>query len=497
MTNRICEQCGNELPAGARFCAQCGTAVPVVSRCPHCNSETPAAGKFCIACGHPLAAAPASPVVPAAPAPEQPRTDSQGWDFNREEEEAEAEKARRAAEAEAQARLQAAQAEAQARQQAAQAQQAGYSSAYYDEPEKKRRNNGPLIAAIITALILAVAGFFFFNGRSNAQASDVDTIEVPISTDEAAEILRATLNKENRLGDLASVAFAIEVNANKAGEKQIAGVTYYSSLSNRSFYKVYTITRDSLTENWRITYELNRTVDKYLLNFKADEVVGEGNEMPQHVTTIGDKDYMFFAFGALPQTGSQQGKVVMCLYEAQTSDFITVAYEGDMVERDGRKLVYGKAENVRRSAETEFLVAQAETAALIYHPTEEELELEKAENANRRWWRDNADNVVKLIAGEGDVKLTVTVYDKPIFSIGDTEDGSRIENDNLIVVADDKGAVYGFSKTKRRYFVVYAPKQESGRSSVQFTADGALAVKASAVSFVLDPRTCLASPLSE
>ena len=78
-----------------------------------------------------------------------------------------------------------------------------------DEPSSKRRNNGPLVAAIITALILGVLGFFFFQGRSEANTTEVDTVEVPISADEAREILRSTLNSENRLGDLANVAFAV------------------------------------------------------------------------------------------------------------------------------------------------------------------------------------------------------------------------------------------------------------------------------------------------
>ena len=164
-----------------------------------------------------------------------------------------------------------------------------------------------------------------------------------------------------------------------------------------------------------------------------------------------------------------------------------------MVQRDGRQLVYGKAGDLRRTPEAEFLVAQAESAALIYHPTEEDLELEKAENATRKWLVENADNVTALECGENDVIMNITVYDKPIFSLGDSEEGARIEDDNLIVVADDKGAVYGFSKTKRRYFVLYAPKQATKRSAIRFTSDGSVVVSAASLQFVLNPRTCAAS----
>lgn len=467
MENRICEHCGNEVPADSRFCNHCGSPMPQPAVCPYCGEPIPANSRFCPLCGRQLAAQQAA--APAASV----RNDSQGWDFNKEEEE----------------------------QQRASAQAtpapSSRSAAYDYEPEPKRRSRGPLVAAIITALILIVLGFFFFQGRSEANKTEVDTVEVPISADEAREILRNTLNSENRLGDLANVAFALEVNPSKTGERQIAGVTYYSSTTNRSFFKVYTITRDSLTATWRVTYELNRTVDKHWLTFKPEEVMGEAHPMPLHLTDIKGKDYLFFAYGALPQAGETEGEVVMCLYEAQTSDFIAVPFKGEIVQRDGKQLVYGKADNIRRSAETEYLVNQSQAAALIYHPTPEELELEKAENAARRWAVENADNVTALREGGTDVRMSISVYDKPIFSMSDTESGARIENENLIIVADDKGAVYGFSKTKRCYFVVYAPSQQgASRSAVHFTDDGMVYVSAQALEFVFNPRNCTASALT-
>ena len=466
MGNRICSHCGKEVPEGSHFCNQCGMPISQEVKCPFCGEEIPAESRFCPKCGRPLAVAkPAESEEPKATR----KNDSLGIDFNEEEE---------------------TQSQPVATPPAVSSQ---YNEAYDEEEEVKHRNYGPIIAAIVTALILCGVGFYFFQGRSDAAATDVDTVEVPLSPEDAVEILRTTLNKENRLGDLANVAFALEMNPGKNGEKQIAGVTYYSSTTNRSFYKVYTITRDSLTDAWRITYELNRTVDQHWLNFNASEVVGEGQEMPQHITSIAGKDYLYFAYGALPQGANQEGEVVLCLYEAQTGNLVNVTYAGEMVQRDGRQLVYGKAGDLRRTPEAEFLVAQAESAALIYHPTEEDLELEKAENATRKWLVENADNVTALKCGENDVIMNITVYDKPIFSLGDSEEGARIEDDNLIVVADDKGAVYGFSKTKRRYFVLYAPKQATKRSAIRFTSDGSVVVSAASLQFVLNPRTCAAS----
>lgn len=52
-----CSQCGNKLPAGAKFCLECGTRVVVLDSneiiCPACGENTPK-GKFCMKCGTPL-----------------------------------------------------------------------------------------------------------------------------------------------------------------------------------------------------------------------------------------------------------------------------------------------------------------------------------------------------------------------------------------------------------------------------------------------------------
>lgn len=49
-----CPNCGNELPANAKFCMECGTKIAQVSEsemiCPACGKKTPK-GKFCMECG--------------------------------------------------------------------------------------------------------------------------------------------------------------------------------------------------------------------------------------------------------------------------------------------------------------------------------------------------------------------------------------------------------------------------------------------------------------
>ena len=49
LENTTCTNCGNVLPANAKFCMECGQAV--IRKCPNCGVEVPQGGKFCLECG--------------------------------------------------------------------------------------------------------------------------------------------------------------------------------------------------------------------------------------------------------------------------------------------------------------------------------------------------------------------------------------------------------------------------------------------------------------
>ena len=119
----------------------------------------------------------------------------------------------------------------------------------------------------------------------------------------------------------------------------------------------------------------------------------------------------------------------------------------------------------------------------IYFPTEEELkaeqeakekaEEEKAlsgpENAGAKWKHDNGESLTSLKGGE-EVKMKAASYDKPIFNLKDMH--KKIESESYIVFSDKKGAVYGFNKNSRKYFVIYTPSAgESSPSEIGFGDD--------------------------
>ena len=53
-----CDECGQELPEGARFCTACGRRVEAAIECPQCHTQAPPGAKFCFKCGTALDAAP-------------------------------------------------------------------------------------------------------------------------------------------------------------------------------------------------------------------------------------------------------------------------------------------------------------------------------------------------------------------------------------------------------------------------------------------------------
>ena len=67
-----CAECGNDIPAGARFWPFCGHEQLVSQQCDHCGANLPPEAAFCPRCGHPADEHPGEVVCPGCHATNLP-----------------------------------------------------------------------------------------------------------------------------------------------------------------------------------------------------------------------------------------------------------------------------------------------------------------------------------------------------------------------------------------------------------------------------------------
>lgn len=474
-----CSNCGNEIPVNSKFCNHCGAQIAQSITCPDCGHIAPVGSRFCPECGHSF----------TIPAPKidfhdhnEQNDDSLGWNFNDDEADDNAAPAPMPSLPEIRPD---------------EPQRQAPREEFEPEPKPRRRSYGHIWAAILTVIILGVAAYVYLAATDTIRLRHAVTeieqteVELNLSPAEAAEVLRNTLGSES----LNDVAFARQVEKSPEGLYQIAGLTYFTSPNGNSQLTAYTLSLDSVSQKWSVSRHATRKAQHYILCTDANTIFGSGKNIPCHVNSIQGKDYIFFAYALLPKPGSADASVILALYNVNTADIISMDYVGKAVERNGATVVMCQPINERHSPEAEFLQAQAQNANLIYLPTEADLANENASQAISRWLGQNKQSIDLVADGGIDVRLNIATYEMPLF-VAEDANLTRIENQNLIIVATKQGAVMGYSKTKKRYFVVYAPRQESSSTQVRFLDDESVQIESEEVNFTFNPRNCTASAIN-
>ena len=468
-----CSNCGNEIPVNSKFCNHCGAQIAQSITCPACGHSAPVGSKFCPECGEPF-------VIPTPkitfPPTDAPSNDSLGWDFNDDE-------AENAAPAPALPEIVTPTPQDDADTQ-------------IDEPAPKhRRSYGHIWAAVFTIIILAVAAYIYLAAtdtiRSRHAVTEIEE-ELAIAPDEAAQILRNTLGSES----LNDVAFARQVDPSPEGLYQIAGLTCFTTPSGNSQLTAYTLERDSVEHKWAVSRHATRKAQHYILCTDYSVIFGKDKSAPVRVTSIPGKDYLFFAYALLPKNNGSDASVILALYNVNTADIISIDFAGKAIDRDGKTVVMCQPINQRHSPEAELLMQIAQDAELIYQPSEAEMAEQNAADAINLWLQRNRQTIEAVSNGSIEVRLNIDTYDTPLFASGADSDFLRIENAKMIVVANNRGAVLGYSKTKKRYFVIYAPRSEQARASVRFADNETVIVETDEINFSFNPHNITASAIN-
>lgn len=422
MSNIICPKCGKANPDSASFCNNCGTPLVPTIGCPHCHQPIPANSVFCPKCGKmvrdDMAAGQSAPTNAWGTPAQQPG-------------------------------------------------EAGDGTPDAPKPNNRKRN---IIISIAIALfvLLFIVNRCFFSGNSADGSTDNDSIAATDSTaEDATVIFSRALQDNNQTSDGAIAVYALKVSDDSQtdGPERIVGITCLSNPMSRSFFKIYTVSRNNGSD-WALD---NAPVIRYLnqraITFDNGALIVDSNIVPQ-VAKIDGKTYFLFAYLDMPQSVGENsvGRVTFGLYNVDSKELKTYNYDGPVKTRDyGRQYVYAKLVGESTSPEARFVQSQAASVGIIYIPTPEELEAEKqkeedeklsgADMSVEKWKKDNGDKLTSLDAGDG-VTLSATTYDTPIFNFDDAK--VKKENDRYIAILAKDGHVYGFNKQSRKYFVVYA-----------------------------------------
>lgn len=471
-----CPKCGNNVPDGSAFCNQCGAPLSSEVQCPACNNLIPSNSAFCPRCGKML---------------RENNTPSETFNQQQARLRQQQEAARQEAEQQRQDELRRRHAAATAAAAQARQQQEAWNNSNDDDdddddddvaPRSNFNRNlvvgiGIVVGVIVLLMLLRTCGNDS-GGSDNVVVADSTQTEMLNGADPLT-IFNSEMARSNYMGDGAKTAMAIAVPAHEGKPNYVLGITYLSNPTNQSFFKIYKITQNGNT--WVLEQLHTKHINGRSLSFSNADLVANEKQTPRAVTIDG-KDYFYFAYVNMPQNAhvGGTGRVSLCLYDVDDHQLTTLDYDGIItVREDGRQYVYGKPMQSINSNLTRFLQQEAQSIRAIYFPTaeeikaeqeaeekaEEEAALEGPENASARWATDNNEKLTDVKGGQ-EVTMKAQSYDKPIFKMENKH--KSIKNNDYIVFSDNTGAVYGFNKATRKYFVIYSPAAPTTPTDIGF-----------------------------
>lgn len=363
--------------------------------------------------------------------------------------------------------------------------------------QQARRNRIITTVLVIAVLCAAVYGLYDWGGGGDTTTNPYVTLTGTDTTAhaepqrmnvvEATSIYGSTLVHDNRIGDKSvqgSAAYTL-----LRGRPLIVGINFFSGEKQRSFIKLTTLHKED--GRWHCGQDVMRDEDGGIIEMDRDKLKIAGENIPRF-EQIDGKNYFYFVYLVKPAERllgtAAKHHLRLALFNIESNDIVQLDYECEPVMANGTTLYYGKVSNRRETPEFEFLDGELGKLPIVHHPTPEEVEMASPANASRKWMADN-DSIMDLMRnGKQEATLTLTRYEKPLFSRSDVDMDTKVATETYIYYVTHGGTVFGYNHITKKFFIAYVDDRNA-QPQIEINSNGTLHVKAPSVDFDLDPDT--------
>ena len=204
------------------------------------------------------------------------------------------------------------------------------------------------------------------------------------------------------------------------------------------------------------------------------------------IATIGNKPYLYFLYRLSPMGNAVSFMDLnFALFSLTDFQLTTLDYGGDPVydKKDNLQQIKGDFTNLDKLSSkpdlSKFLEDKASKSSVIYRATKQDLDMNSADNYEKKWQVDNSKikSVWDTKENTFDEPLRVTYYDKSIFPTEQGYISGSVESTKFKIVSLFRNNILGYDKTKKKYFPIWVESCSHGcNKTVAFIDDTTLRI---------------------
>jgi hypothetical protein len=330
-----------------------------------------------------------------------------------------------------------------------------------------------LLGTIMLASIFLVS----CNGQTKGDQTQQETPST-ISKEQAISVFKDIVRIEpiNCLATTFEDKECIICMANKTGVDGNNKMFY--SNANIIFYKL-----TKFADAWRVETQKPIFSEEFTYcEFYNDFEIVHINEGSRNDKT----DYLHFLYRLSPMGNAvSYMDLNFALFSLRDFQLTTLNYSGDPVydNKDNLQQIKGDFTNLDKLSSkpdlSEFLEDKASKSPLVYRATKQDLDMNSADNYEKKWQVDNSKvkSVWDTKENTYEEPLRVTYYDKSIFPTKQGYISGNVENTKFKIVSLFRNNILGYDKTKNKYFPIWVESCSHGcDKTVSFIDDTTLQI---------------------